>query len=146
MAPHNTEGLLALVSIIGAFAKRLINKESLDVLDIATLLFKERGDIKVTINLLKELPAEFWDIDSEEGQELALRVKNSFGDVNDASIVDEVLGVVMTGIPSITSQIWVIKNNPLYINKATALGTILAIFGNIVDMIQHHTKIEELKQ
>lgn len=145
MTPHNTEGLLALVSIIGAFAKKLINKESLDVLDIATILFKERGDIKTTINLLKELPAEFWDIDSEEGQELALRIKNSFGDINDASIVDEVLGTVMTGVPSIVSQIWVIKNNPLYINKATALGTILTIFGNLIDMIKHHTKIEEPK-
>lgn len=145
MTPHNTEGLTALVSIIGAFAKKLINKEKLDVLDIATLLFKERGDIKVTINLLKELPAEFWDIDSDEGQELALRIKNSFGDVNDASIVDEVLGTIMTGVPSVVSQIWVIRNNPLYINKATALGTILAIFGNLIDMIQHHTKPEEPK-
>lgn len=130
-----TTGLTALASVLADITRRLLSKTKLGVSDIIGIVLNDGTNIKVAVEHFKELPAEFLDIDTDEGQELAALVKTELGALADTTKIDEILGQVFVAVPNVKMNIELIIESASWESKGIAVGELLTLIGRLVDLI-----------
>ena len=133
--PVDTTGLSALASVIADIARRLISKAKPGISDLLAIVISDGGDIKTAIERIKGIPAEFLDIDTEEGQNLAALVKARLGNEADHTSLDEIIGEVFLLVPRVKINCELIRETPSWEAKADALGQLLHTAGKLMDLV-----------
>lgn len=137
---HGTKACVALANIFVPFARKAIAKEKLGLLTVSKMVMAVFGDIKYIADNYIDIPAELWNVDSEEGQELAAIIKANLGDAADKTLLDELAGNFITFIPAAKAAYDVVMHEPSYETKATAIGQILEAIGYTIDVIKNNNK------
>lgn len=132
----NTKTLEAVATVIATITKKVLeNPAKIPVSTILGLVLTLGDDLKVIGENYKSIPAEYWDTDTDEGQELSMFVKQRLSDQADNTIVDEVIGALFVSAAKIRDGVETIigDNACNWEDKGEAIGNILSCIGRIVD-------------
>lgn len=135
----NTKTLEAVATVIATITKKVLeNPAKIPVSTILGLVLTLGDDLKVIGENYKSIPAEYWDTDTDEGQELSMFVKQRLSDQADNTIVDEVIGALFVSAAKIRDGARIItRDEASWENKGEAVGNILSCIGRIVDAVTH---------
>ena len=139
-----TKTLTATSTIIAEITKSILSSKDkkLSVLAIGGLILSLGDDVKIVGENFKSIPAEWWDMDSDEGQQLSAEVKNKLGDKADETSIDEIIGALMVSATKIRDGVDELTGvNTSWENKGLAVGDILSCVGKIIDASIHKSPI-----
>ena len=139
--PLNISALAPLVQALAAIARRLIGNTKPGISDILSLVIADGGVIKEAVTRIKSVPAQFLDLDTEEGQALSALVQSELGQLAEGTQLDNILGEIFVLVPCVKLNTDLILHASSYETKGEAVGELLARVGRLVDLIHPPTAI-----
>ena len=135
----NTKTLEAVATVIATITKKVLdNPVKIPVSTILILVPELWGELKIIGENYKSIPAEYWDTDTDEGQELSMFVKQRLSDQADNTVVDEVIGALFVSAAKIRYGVEDLTDTlTSWEGKGEAVGNILSCIGRIVDAVTH---------
>lgn len=133
--PLDISALTPLVKALAAIARRLIGNVKPGISDILSLVIADGGVIKDAVNHIKQVPAQFLDLDSEEGQALSALVQQELGQLAEGTRLDDIIGEIFVLVPAVKSNTDLVMHASSYETKGEAVGALLARVGRLVDLI-----------
>lgn len=133
--PLDISALTPLVKALAAIARRLIGNVKPGISDILSLVIADGGVIKDAVNHIKQVPAQFLDLDSEEGQSLSALVQQELGQLAEGTRLDDIIGEIFVLVPAVKSNTDLVMHASSYETKGEAVGALLARVGRLVDLI-----------
>ena len=135
----NTKTLEAVATVIATITKKVLdNPVKIPVSTILILVPELWGELKIIGENYKSIPAEYWDTDTDEGQELSMSVKQRLSDQADNTVVDEVIGALFVSAAKIRYGVEDLTDTlTSWEGKGEAVGNILSCIGRIVDAVTH---------
>jgi hypothetical protein len=133
--PLDISALTPLVKALAAIARRLIGNVKPGISDIVSLVLADGGVIKEAVNSIKEVPAEFLDLDPEEGQALSALVQQELGQLAEGTNLDNVIGEIFVLVPAAKGNFDMLVHASSWETKGEAIGDLLCRAGRLIDLI-----------